>query len=188
MILKKSKKPFSKKPPTKPSHSTPGFGSKQVQVPGAFSSPSAKCLNSAQIEDLLRENQVQPTLQRMALARYVLCEADHPTAEDVHSWAEGTLGKISLATTYNTLNTLVAAGLLKMFRFPHSDKVFYDCNTHDHFHFYDEQSGAIIDLASEDFRISMNLPDKFSVRGMDLVVRGSIDKSKTETKPTKKRR
>ncbi len=151
---------------------------------------AAKCLSPVQIEDLLRDKQIQPTLQRVALARYILCEADHPTAEDVHAWAAVHIGKISLATTYNTLNTLVAAGLLKMFRFPHSDKVFYDCNTHHHFHFYDENTGAIYDLAPETFDIAMNLPKTFSVASMDLVVRGSILKNsnRTEDKPTKRRR
>lgn len=132
------------------------------------------CLSPTEIEDRLRSAGVQPTLQRMAICKFVLCEADHPTAEDVKDWADKNLGKISQATVYNTLNTMVDAGILKEFKFHHSEKVVYDCNTHDHFHFVDEKSGKIYDIDPEDVKLSLSIPKKFKIKDIKLVFKGEV--------------
>jgi Fur family transcriptional regulator, iron response regulator len=130
------------------------------------------CLTPAEIEERLRVAGVQPTLQRISICQYVLCEADHPTAEEVHAWAEKNLAKISLATVYNTLNTLVEAGILKEFKFPHSDKVIYDNNIDEHFHFLDEESGQLFDIHKDDVKLSVELEKKFKISGFDLLIKG----------------
>jgi Fur family transcriptional regulator, iron response regulator len=132
------------------------------------------CLKPEEIEAKLKEAGVQPTLQRLALCRFVLCEADHPTAEEVKQWAEKNLEKISLATVYNTLNTLVDAGLLKAFRLPHSDKVIYDHNIDEHFHFLDEKTGQLVDIAAGDLSYEIKLPKKYKVKGLEVVFKGEI--------------
>lgn len=132
------------------------------------------CLSTSEIEGRLQAAGVQPTLQRIAICKYVLCEADHPTAEDVKDWSEKNLGKISQATVYNTLGTLVDAGILKEFRFNHSDKVVYDCNTHDHFHFVDEITGKIYDIAPEDVQLNINIPKKFKIKDVKLIFKGEV--------------
>ena len=132
------------------------------------------CLAPTEIEAKLQSAGIQPTAQRIAVCRYVLCEADHPTAEDVKSWADKNFPKISLATVYNTLNVLVRAGLLCEFRFPHSDKVFYDQNVEHHYHFLDESTGALIDLSKEDVEVSLkNMGKHYTVKNVDVVIRGS---------------
>src|SRR5579872_2031506 len=88
-----------------------------------------------ELEDRLRGAGVQPTAQRLAIARYVLCETQHATAEDVKKWADKALPKVSLATVYNTLGALVRAGLLKELKFPHSGRAVYDDNVSHHYHF-----------------------------------------------------
>jgi Fur family iron response transcriptional regulator len=117
---------------------------------------------------------VQPTQQRVAICKYVLCEADHPTAEQVKEWAEKNLEKISQATVYNTLNTMVDAGLLRIFKFPHSEKVIYDNNTHDHYHFLDEASGNLYDIEPKDLSVELEVPAKFIVNSMEIVLKGQI--------------
>ena len=79
-------------------------------------------MNRSEIEALLKGKGLQPTLQRVGICQFVLCEADHPTAEVVHAWAEQHLGKISLATVYNTLKSLVEVELLREYKFSHSEK------------------------------------------------------------------
>lgn len=132
------------------------------------------CLTTAEIEGRLQAAGVQPTLQRIAISKFVLCEADHPSADDVKEWAEQNLGKISQATVYNTLNTLVDAGILKEFRFNHSDKVIYDCNTHDHFHFVDEKTGKIYDISPEDVQLNISIPKKFKIKDVKLIFKGEV--------------
>jgi Fur family iron response transcriptional regulator len=136
--------------------------------------PKNICLTPAEIESRLVAVGIQPTAQRIAICRYVLCEADHPSAEDVKSWADTNFPKMSLATVYNTLGTLVEAGLLREFRFPHSDKVIYDSNLETHFHFLDEATGQLIDLTPDQVEIIPKLQKKFQIHDVEVVIRGNI--------------
>ena len=133
-----------------------------------------KQFSTEEIEKKLLEKGVQPTLQRIALCQYVLCSADHPTAEQVFEWAQKNLAKISQATVYNTLGVLTDSGLLRTFKFPHTEKLVYDCNTEDHFHFYDEKSGRVLDIESDSVKVSLDLPKKYKVKGMDIILKGEV--------------
>ncbi|MES3037516.1 MAG: transcriptional repressor [Bdellovibrionota bacterium] len=132
------------------------------------------CIQPHQIEEILVKAGVQPTLQRIALCRYVLCEANHPTADDVKAWAQDNLDKVSQATVYNTLGKLVEVGLLKSFRFPHSEKIVYDQNVQEHYHFLDEITGKLVDIDTEEVDVSVTLPRKYKVNGMDVIFKGII--------------
>lgn len=133
-------------------------------------------LTSEEIGQKLLAAGVQPTVQRLAICRYIFCEADHPTADQVFEWADKNLEKISQATVYNTLGTLVQGGILSALRLPHSDKVIYDCNTEDHHHFLDEKSGKLYDLPLDQVEISYQLPKKFRARHVEVVVKGRVEK------------
>jgi len=135
------------------------------------------CLTTQEIENRLKAAGVQPTLQRIAICQFVLCEADHPTADEVHTWAEDNLAKISLATVYNTLNALVMAGLLKEFKFQHQEKVIYDDNMEEHFHFLDEKSGQLYDVHKDNVTLSLDLEKKFKVSSFDLLIKGETKQS-----------
>ena len=133
-----------------------------------------KQFSTEEIEKKLLAKGVQPTLQRISICRHVLCDADHPTAENVFEWAQKNLAKISQATVYNTLGTLSEAGLVRAFKFPHSEKMVYDCNTEDHFHFFDEKSGRLVDIEPESVQLTVRLPKKYKVRSMDVFLKGEI--------------
>lgn len=132
------------------------------------------CLSPGEIESRLKEAGVQPTAQRIAICRYVLCQADHPTADQVKDWADKNFPKMSLATVYNTLNLLVKAGLLHELRLPHSDKVIYDNNLSPHHHFLDEKSGELFDLSQEDVEVSAKLKKPFRVSQVQVLLRGTL--------------
>ena len=133
-----------------------------------------KQFTTEQIVQKLLEKGVQQTLQRIALCKYVLCDADHPTAEQVFEWAQKNMAKISQATVYNTLGVLADCGLVRTFKFPHSEKLVYYCNTEDHFHFVDEKSGRVLDVESDSVKVTFDLPKKYKIKGMDLVLKGEI--------------
>lgn len=132
------------------------------------------CLGPGEIESRLKEAGVQPTAQRIAICRFVLCQADHPTADQVKDWADKNFPKMSLATVYNTLNLLVKAGLLHELRLPHSDKVIYDNNLSPHHHFLDEKSGELFDVAHEDVEISAKLKKPFQLSGVQVLLKGTL--------------
>ncbi len=105
--------------------------------------PGKKQLSHAETEQRLIDAGVQPTAQRIAICRYILSEADHPTADEIKKWADRYFPKMSLATVYNTLKVLVDAGIIQEFKLPHSDSTVYDCNTDVHYHFLDENTGQL---------------------------------------------
>ena len=133
-----------------------------------------KQFTTEQIVQKLLEKGVQPTLQLISLCKYVLCDADHPTAEQVFEWAQKNMAKISQATVYNTLGVLADSGLVRTFKFPHSEKLVYDCNIEDHFHFVDEKSGRVLDVESDSVKVTFDLPKKYKIKGMDIVLKGEI--------------
>ncbi|MBX3040190.1 MAG: transcriptional repressor [Bdellovibrionaceae bacterium] len=132
-------------------------------------------LTPQEIEKRLMDAGVQPTLQRIAICRYVLCEADHPTAEQVKDWAQQNLDKISQATVYNTMNALVDAGLLRALRLPHTEKVIYDDNIEDHHHFFDEETGRLYDLPEEQIDVRSKLPKKFKTNRVEVLFTGKVE-------------
>ncbi len=129
-------------------------------------------LTTPQIEERLRLGKVRPTAQRIAICRYVLCDAEHPTAEDVKRWADLNFSKMSLATVYNTLGVLVRAGLLRECRLPHREAVVYDQNLSAHHHFIDDRTGRVEDIAEEAVQVRIRLGGKYAVQNVQVVLRG----------------
>lgn len=132
----------------------------------------SRCLTPMEIEERLRKADLRPTVQRISVCRFVLCEADHPTAEAVKTWTDAHGMKLSLATVYNTLGALVKAGLLRELRIPGSDSVVYDDNMTHHHHFLDEKTGRLEDLPAEAVSVRPRLGGKFKVRDVSVLVRG----------------
>lgn len=124
------------------------------------------------IEKRLVDAGVQPSAQRIAIAQFVLGEAEHPTAEDVKKWADKNFPKMSLATVYNTLGILVRAKLLKEVKLPHTDRTVYDDNVTLHYHFLDEKSGKVFDVDPKDIEIRPRLGKGFSIDSVEVLLRG----------------
>lgn len=132
------------------------------------------CLSVAEIEERLKKSGVAATAQRIAICKYVLCEADHPTAEDIKNWTDANFPKLSRATVYNTLDVLVQAGMLKEFKLPHTGKVVYDTNVNEHFHFFDNNTGKLFDISEEQCKLILDLPKNINVVEVDVFLRGTM--------------
>ncbi len=105
------------------------------------------------IYELLRDAGVQPTPQRVAVARYVLGTTSHPTADEVLARARRECPTLSRATVYNTLTRLAERGLVR----PQTIRegvVVFDAHTERHHHFVDEATGKIYDVPWEALSVS----------------------------------
>ena len=125
------------------------------------------------IEEMLQRAGIQPTAQRIAICQYVFYEADHPTADQIKEWADRHFPKMSRATVYNTVKTLVDAGILSEFKFPHLDAAIYDRNTSIHYHFLDEKSGQLLDLTPEEVKVELKLKNNLKVKDISVLLRGT---------------
>jgi len=122
--------------------------------------------------DLLRDLGVQPTPQRIAVARFVLRTGKHPTADEVLAHVRRTCPTASRATVYNTLNLLAEKGLLRI-QVLRGGGAVYDANTERHHHFIDERTGAIHDIPWDAVRVSGTASlDGLEVLDYQVVMRG----------------
>lgn len=133
----------------------------------------SSCLTIKEIEAVLKAKGIQSTAQRIAVCQYVLCQADHPTVDEVKIWADANFPKISLATVYNTMNILVEAGLLTSLRLPHSEKVIYDNNLEKHYHFLDEKTDKLYDIESSEVSVKSKLSKDFAVKNISVLLVGN---------------
>jgi len=110
-----------------------------------------------QLQQRLREADVLPTLQRMAVAHVMLREPRHMTAEQVLRAAREVLPLISRATVYAVLQLFVRRGLLKELPIDGAATV-YDSNIAPHHHLYNVDTGEVSDLPALAVQL-MGLPE-----------------------------
>jgi Fur family iron response transcriptional regulator len=120
----------------------------------------------------LRRHGIQPSAQRVAVARYVLDTGDHPSADQVWAKVRDCCPMLSRATVYNTLNLFVARGLLRSHVLAEG-RVVFDPNVERHHHLIDEATGRIHDVPWNAVRVSrVDAIDGFEVREYQVVMRG----------------
>ena len=124
------------------------------------------------IVDLLSHSDIKPTRQRVEIAKVMLAEPQHLSAEQVLSRVNHEKERVSKATVYNTLNLFVEKGLIKQVLIDPS-KVFYDSNTGTHCHFYNEDTGELTDFDAVDIQLAgmPALPENTESTGVDVIVR-----------------
>jgi Fur family iron response transcriptional regulator len=125
------------------------------------------------VAELLRGAGLRPTRQRVALARLLFAEGDrHVTAERLHEEALASRVPVSLATVYNTLHQFTEAGLLREVAVEGA-KTYFDTNTSNHYHFFCERSGRLLDIETGEIRIDglPEAPDGMAISRVDVLVR-----------------
>ena len=126
-----------------------------------------------EIAEKLRLAGLRPTRQRLALAELLFGGGDrHVSAESLHREAENVRIPVSLATVYNTLNQFTGAGLLREVAIE-GDRTFFDTNTSNHFHYFLEEAGGLVDIGTDELEIKglPSLPKGMEVDRIDVIVR-----------------
>ncbi|HXK24149.1 MAG TPA: Fur family transcriptional regulator [Myxococcota bacterium] len=120
----------------------------------------------------LRSHGIQPTAQRLAVARFVLGATSHPTAELVWEKVRKRNPTLSRATVYNTLNLFVEKGLLRAQAVREGALVF-DPHVARHHHLVDEDTGEIHDVPWEAVEVKgASAFPGYEVRDYQVVMRG----------------
>jgi len=122
---------------------------------------------------MLRKAGLRPTRQRISLACLMYGAGNrHLSAESLHAEAIAAGIQVSLATVYNTLNQFTAAGLLREVAIE-GHKTYFDTNTSNHYHFFCEHSGKLMDIATGAIRIEglPEAPEGMSISRVDVLVR-----------------
>ena len=121
---------------------------------------------------LLESYGIKPTRQRLDIARVSFARHQHQWADQVMAMVNRDGGELSKATIYNTLKLFVEKHLVREV-IVDPEKVFYDSNTTPHHHFFDIESGEIIDIDGTDVSVIglPPLPPGKTTQGVDVTVR-----------------
>jgi Fur family iron response transcriptional regulator len=126
-----------------------------------------------EIAGRLRDAGLRPTRQRLALAKILFGSGDrHVSAETLHREAVAARVPVSLATVYNALNQFTQAGLLREVAIE-GDRTYFDTNTSNHFHYFLESEGRLIDMGADDIKVKglPSAPEGTEVDRIDVIVR-----------------
>lgn len=117
------------------------------------------------------------TAQRRAIAEVMVGDDVHLTAEEVHRRARVALPELSLATVYNTLNDMVASGLLAERRhLPGAAR--YDPGPQPHHHLVCRHCDRLVDIgpaAVGPVVLDEESGQGFSVDAVEVTFFGSCD-------------
>ena len=132
-------------------------------------------LYNLEYTEKLRKSGLRPTKQRIKICE-VLFDANktfHFTISDLVKLIENKVNeKISLATVYNTIHAFEKKGYLKEIAI-NSSQTYFDTNTSNHHHFFDEKEKQLIDLEDEDvdpIKIKKTIPGK-KIKSVEVIVK-----------------
>src|SRR5579863_9107373 len=134
--------------------------------------PEAQSAGPNRCERRLSACGIRPTAQRVKIATVLLSAPQHLSAEQILANLRGTGARVSKATVYNTLNLFAAHGLIRQLSVD-GDCAWFDSNIGSHYHFRDEQTGALRDVELQDVQFSRlpEPPEGMEVAGIDLIIR-----------------
>ena len=124
------------------------------------------------IASMLRDHGILPTQQRLMIARVLFDHLQHYSADQVMTSVNDGRDRVSKATVYNTLGLFARHGLVREI-IVDPTRVFYDPNTTNHHHFYNVDTGELIDIDSADLQVRElpDLPDGTVAEGVDVIIR-----------------
>jgi Fur family iron response transcriptional regulator len=129
-------------------------------------------LSEDQAIERLREYDIMPTQQRMQIAQVLFTRDQHLSADQVLEMVNAAGNRVSKATVYNTLGLFARKGIVREV-IVNAARVFYDTNNSAHHHFYNIDTGELLDIAPEQIPVEQlpEAPQGTAVDGVDVVIR-----------------
>ncbi|MBT3469199.1 MAG: transcriptional repressor [Opitutae bacterium] len=127
------------------------------------------------LQDAITRKGMRYTKQREHIFNILMDNRDHPTADEVFLRARLEMPSMSLATVYNSLDTLVECGLVRQVHIER-ESTRYCPNLSDHAHFHCEETGQIydVDLPNGFFdSVRNHLPEGFKMGNVEILIRGN---------------
>jgi len=124
------------------------------------------------IEEKLRAHKVKPTSQRIEIGELLFATPRHMSADGIISELRAAGSRVSKATVYNTLNLFASHGLVREVSVD-PERQFYDSTTESHHHFFNVDTGELLDIAKDDLEFGRlpALPDGTEAQDIEVIVR-----------------
>ena len=113
-----------------------------------------------------------PTKQRLDIACAILSRPQHLSADQLLLLVNANDCNVSKATVYNTLSLFAQKGVVREVVVD-PGRTFYDSNTDEHFHIYNEDTGTLTDVYSDCLLADAlpGAPDGTVLIGVDVIIR-----------------
>jgi Fur family peroxide stress response transcriptional regulator len=129
-------------------------------------------MNVQEIRQKLEDSGLRCTSQRYAVMSFLMDHHEHPTAAEIYEAVNRVDPRSSRATTYNNLNDLVEAGLVRQVA-SEGRAARYDAKGEQHHHFICDRCGNVEDI--EWFKLPQPASSTLGrrvVRDCELIIRG----------------
>lgn len=129
-------------------------------------------LSRDELNDLLQSFGVTPTQQRVQIAQVLFARDQHFSADQVLATVNEERSRVSKATVYNTLGLFARKGMIREV-IVDPTRVFYDPNTRPHHHFYNVDTGTLMDIDSDELAVDQlpDLPAGTVADGVEIIIR-----------------
>lgn len=101
------------------------------------------------VVERLQEHNIKPSVQRIAIMKYLMEHRTHPTVDEIYTALSPTIPTLSKTTVYNTLKILSEQGAAQTLTIDERNTC-YDADTTPHAHFLCKRCGRIYDLPCDD--------------------------------------
>ncbi len=129
-------------------------------------------------EDLsleLKSKNIRLSHQRLKVLEYMTNHRTHPTVDQIFNDLQKEVPTLSKTTVYNTLSTLIEAGLVKLITIE-DNETRYDIDTKNHGHFKCESCGKIFDFDININSLETEGLNDFKINNRDVYFKGTCPK------------
>lgn len=129
-------------------------------------------LSRDELNELLQSFGVTPTQQRVQIAQVLFARDQHFSADQVLAMVNEERSRVSKATVYNTLGLFARKGMIREV-IVDPTRVFYDPNTRAHHHFYNVDTGTLMDIDGDELAVDQlpDLPAGTIADGVEIIIR-----------------
>jgi len=125
-----------------------------------------------QVIDLLDRHGVTATQQRIEVGQVLFARPQHLSADQILERVLAAGFRVSKATVYNTLNLFSTRGLARTLTID-GDRQFYDPTTTPHHHFYNVDTGELMDIPADSVALQRRpaAPPGTTQERIDVIIR-----------------
>jgi Fur family peroxide stress response transcriptional regulator len=138
------------------------------------------------LSEQLRSKDIRPSYQRIKVLEYLYQKGGHPTVDEIFRALSADIPSLSKVTIYNTLHTLIAAGLVRVVAIDHAEKRF-DITLTSHGHFQCDACGTIYNFQVNIDQIPIDGLNQFEITQKNVYFNGLCPNCLRLSTPQKRR-